>query len=98
MTARIFVARDLLADVPQRAYLSRRTLVTAEVTEDIAHFLQVWPRPPADDPKRPDQLRKPGRITVLSVLLDIQDKGFVESIEQVAGGFWVRMKSREAVQ
>lgn len=92
--AACFVPGDLLDYVPRRAVLSRRTLVTVEVTEDIAHFLQCWPRPPADDPKRPDPLRKPGDVTVLTTLLELQAKGFVDEIDQVPGGFWVRMKAR----
>jgi hypothetical protein len=97
MSAPIFVAADLLNYVPRKAVLSRRTLVTVEVTEDIKHFLAVWPRPPADDPKWSDPLRKPGEVTVLTVLLELEAKGFVQDIEQVTGGFLVRMKDREAV-
>lgn len=94
---RRFVAGDTLTHVPTIAALARRTLVSVEVLEDVQEFLRAWPRPPADDPKRPDPLRKPGTVTVLTALLELQAKGFVLEIEQVAGGFWVRMKTMEAV-
>ena len=92
-----FVPSDLLDYVPAMAVLARRTLVTVEVTGSVAHFLAVWPRPPADDPQRPDPLRKPGLVTVLTALLELEAKGVVQEIEQVPGGFLVRIKTREAV-
>jgi hypothetical protein len=95
VSAPIFVAADLLDYVPRRAVLSRRTLVTVEVTEDIPHFLAAWPRTPADDPKRPDPLRKPGEVTVLTTLLELQQKGIVDSVEQTEGGFLVCVNARE---
>lgn len=92
----VWVPKDLLDDLARAPERSQRLLVTAWVLTQGPHddrralvrAAELWP---------PDALKRRARLTVLSVLLELEQLGVVSGVREDGDGFSVTVGEREMV-